>query len=263
MAAGFLGGLPGAGIPTGTVANIRAGGRTRVSGVLRAAILLSLVLALGRYVELIPHAVLAGILMKIGWDIIAWRFVTRIHRIQREHLLVMLITLGLTVFVDLVTAVVIGLVAAGMASARQFERMELDSVVSVPMLDRTFFGNRGAGADADDLSARVGLVALRGSFSVASSTNLIHSVSVDIQEHEVVILDFSNTLYMDDSAALVIEQLIDRAIAEKTECIVMGLDGPAAATLEALDALKRVPEDHFVETLDDAREIARGMLERA
>ena len=263
MAAGFLGGLPGAGIPTGTVANIRAGGRTRVSGVLRAAILLSLVLALGRYVELIPHAVLAGILMKIGWDIIAWRFVTRIHRIQREHLLVMLITLGLTVFVDLVTAVVIGLVAAGMASARQFERMELDSVVSVPMLDSTFFGGRGGGADADDLSARVGLVALRGSFSVASSTNLIHTVSVDIQEHEVVILDFSNTLYVDDSAALVIEQLIDRAIAEKTECIVMGLDGPAAATLEALDALKRVPEDHFVETLDDAREIARGMLERA
>ncbi len=263
MAAGFLGGLPGAGIPTGTVANIRAGGRTRVSGVLRAAILLSLVLALGRYVELIPHAVLAGILMKIGWDIIAWRFVTRIHRIQREHLLVMLITLGLTVFVDLVTAVVIGLVAAGMASARQFERMELDSVVSVPMLDSTFFGGRGGGADVDDLSARVGLVALRGSFSVASSTNLIHTVSVDIQEHEVVILDFSNTLYVDDSAALVIEQLIDRAIAEKTECIVMGLDGPAAATLEALDALKRVPEDHFVETLDDAREIARGMLERA
>ena len=42
--------------------------------------------------------------MKVGWDIIDWRFLTRIHRVQREHLLVMLITLGLTVFLDLITA---------------------------------------------------------------------------------------------------------------------------------------------------------------
>ena len=54
----------------------------------------------------------------------------------------MLITLGLTVFLDLVTAVAIGLIAAGMASARQFERLELDSVVSVPLLDRSFLGAR-------------------------------------------------------------------------------------------------------------------------
>ena len=106
----------------GTVVNIRAGGRTQVSGAIRAGILLALVLGLGQYVELIPHAVLAGILMKVGWDIIDWRFITRIHRVQREHLLVMVITMGLTVFVDLVTAVAIGFISAGMAYSRQLER---------------------------------------------------------------------------------------------------------------------------------------------
>ena len=136
--AGFIGGLPGAGATLGTVVNIRAGGQTQVSGALRAAILLALVLGLGKYVEAIPHAVLAGILMKVGWDIIDWRFILRIHRVQREHLLVMLITLALTVFVDLVTAVAIGLIAAGMAGARQFERLELDRVISVPLLDQSF-----------------------------------------------------------------------------------------------------------------------------
>ena len=128
VVAGLIGGLPGAGATLGTVVNIRAGGQTQVSGALRAAILLALVLGLGKYVEAIPHAVLAGILMKVGWDIIDWRFIMRIHRVQREHLLVMLITLALTVFVDLVTAVAIGLIAAGMAGARQFERLELDRV---------------------------------------------------------------------------------------------------------------------------------------
>ena len=122
MVAGMFGGLPGAGATMGTVTNIRAGGKTQVSGILRAILLLALLLGLGRFVEPIPHAALAGILMKIGWDVIDWRLllrIHRIHRIQRHHLFVMLMTLSLTVLVDLVTAVAIGLIAAGMAHARR------------------------------------------------------------------------------------------------------------------------------------------------
>ena len=260
VAAGFLWGLPGAGATMGTVVNIRAGGRTQVSGVLRAAILLALVLGLGRFVETIPHAVLAGILMKVGWDIIDWRFLTRIHHVQREHLLVMVITLGLTVFVDLITAVAIGLIAAGMASARQFERLELDSVVSVPLLDQSFLGSDESEDQESAFSARVGLVALRGSFTVASSNKLIDNISVDIRDHEVVILDFADTIYIDDSAALVVEQLVGSAIAQDTKCIVMGLNGLPADTLKALNVLRQVPEDCFANNLDEARETAKRIL---
>ena len=258
--AGFIGGLPGAGATLGTVVNIRAGGRTQVSGVIRAAILLALVLGLGRYVEAIPHAVLAGILVKVGWDIIDWRFITRVHRVQREHLLVMVITMGLTVFLDLVTAVAIGLIAAMMASARQFERLELDSVISVPLLDRTFLVSKEEADKVDPYSARVGLVSLRGSFSVASANKLITTISLDIRDHEVVILDFTDTVYMDDSAALVVEQMIDVATDEDTGCIVMGLEGMPETTLKALNVLKDVPGDQFVKTLDEAREVAKRML---
>ncbi len=258
--AGSIGGLPGAGATVGTVVNLRAGGRTRVSGVLCAAILLALVLEFGRFVETVPHAVLAGILMKVGWDIIDWRFITRIHRVQREHLLVMVLTMGLTVFLDLVTAVAIGLIVAGMASARQWERLELDSVMSVPLLDSTFLTPEDESDDADVFSARVGLVAMRGSFSVASSGKLTTVITADIRDHEVVILDFSDTVHMDDSAALVIEHLIDVARDQDTECIVMGLGGRPAVIMQALNVLRRVPEDHFVADIDEARDIANRIL---
>ena len=262
--AGFIGGLPGAGATLGTVVNIRAGGRTQVSGAIRAGILLALVLGLGWLVEKIPHAVLAGILIKVGWDIIDWRFITRIHRVQREHLVVMLVTMGLTVFLDLITAVVIGLIAAGMASARQFERLEMDSVVSVPLLDTAFFDKDDKddeGKDEQEMySARAGLVALRGSFSVASSSKLIDAISLDIEQHEVVILDFSDTVYVDDSAALVVEQLIDTAIEEDTAVIIMALKGNPAITLTALNVLKNVPEDRFVKNLEEARTVASKLL---
>ena len=259
MAAGFLGGLPGAGATMGTVINIRAGGRTPISGVICAAILLALVLGLARYVEIIPHACLAGILMKVGWDIIDWRFLTRIMRVQREHLAVMVITLLLTVFVDLVTAVAVGLIAAGMATSRRFERLQMDSVVSVPILDSVFF-HEGYALDEEDHSAHVGMVILRGVFTVASSHKLVSTISRDISEHDVVIFDFSDTAYMDDSASLVIEELIDTATAEHTECIVIGLSDQPAITLRALNALKQVPDDHFANDVDGAREIAARLL---
>ena len=163
-------------------------------------------------------------------------------------------------FLDLLTAVVVGMIAAAVTSARQFERLELDSVVSTPLLDQTFLGTDGTDDDADVFAARVGLVALRGNFSVASAAKMINTISVDIRDHEIVILDFSNTVYMDDSAALVMEQLIDGAMAEDVTCIVMGLTDLPATTLAALNVLRRVPEENFVEDLDGARKVARRIL---
>ena len=258
--AGLFGALPGAGATMGTVINIRAGGTTPVSGALRALLLLALVLGLGRYVEPIPLAALAGVLMKVGWDIIDWRLLASIHRIRREHLFVMLMTLGLTVFVDLVTAVGIGLIAAGMAHARQLERLELDSVVSVPLMDRTFLSGGEDTSGMDPHSARAGLVALRGTFTVASSHKLVEVIGADIKDHEVVIFDFSRATYVDDSAAMVIEQLIDVARNERTAVVVMGMTGTVAKTLRALDILRRVPDDHVVDTREQAREVASALL---
>ena len=258
--AGLFGGVPGAGATMGTVVNIRSGGRTRVAGALCAVLLLAVALGLGRYVESIPHAVLAGILIKVGWDIVDWRFVTHLHRVQREHLLVMVLTLGLTVFADLVTAVVLGLVAAGMASARQFERLELDNVISVPLLDTTFLTDSTLTEGSDRFSARVGLVALRGTFTVASSNKLIATLGADVRDHEVVIIDFSETVYMDDSAAVIVEQLIDVAIDEETKCIVVGTADLPLGSLQALDVLQRVPSDRCVNNLDEARKLAERLL---
>lgn len=260
IVAGLFGALPGAGATMGTVTNIRSGGSTPVSGVLRALLLLALVLGLGRFVEPIPLAALAGVLMKVGWDIIDWRLLSRVHRLQREHLFVMLMTLGLTVFVDLITAVAIGLIAGGMAHARRLEQLELDSVVSVPMLDMTFFAGDEALATADPYAAQVGMVALKGTLTVASSHKLVSVIGPDIKDHEVVIFDFSGTTYIDDSAAMVIEQLMEAAARSQTACIAMGLTDAAAATLVTFDILRDVPEDRIVGTLDEARRVARGIL---
>ena len=282
---GLFGGMPGAGNIPATVVNARIGGRTPLSGVLCSLVLLTLLLGLGGYVGEIPHAVLAGILMKVGWDIIDWKFITRIHRVQREHVVVMLITLGLTVFADLLSAIMLGLIVAALVSARQFEYLELDSVISVPLLDISFLadeqeededgdefdlladnllnllGDDDDDDDFDPFSARCGLLSFRGSFTVASANRMFTTISVDITDHEVAILDFSETDYMDDSAAFVVERLIDVAIEEDTECVVMGMEGPVGESLRKLHILRKIPEDRYVENMDEAKEVAKRILQ--
>ena len=257
LATGFVGGLPG-GASVCTVANIRAGAQTRVAGVLCALVLLALVLGLNDYAESIPHAALAGILMKIGWDFIDWRFFTRIRHVQREHLVVMLLTLVLTAFVDLIAAIALGLVFSALSSARQLERLELDNVVSTPLLDHTFLGP--SHSRDNQFRARVGLVRLKGRFTVASSQKLVNIIGADIRGHEVLILDFSDTAHIDDSAALVVEHMVDTAVTHGINPIVCGLDGQPKTCLMGLGVLRRIPEGSFVKDLDEARSLAIELL---
>ena len=258
MVAGMFGGMPGAGNTLGTLTNIHAGGTTRMSGATYAILMLVLVSGFGPYIEPVPRAALAGVLIKIGLDIVDWRVLVRVHRMRLRHAVIMLMTLGITVFVDLVTAVTVGLIVAAMSHARQLESLELDNVISVPMLDRQFFGLTGD--TVDPYSARTGLVSLKGMFSVASSHRLMGAFSTDVRKHDVVIFDFSETVHVDDSATFVIARLMEAALESDTELIVVGLSGSVLAAFEAFDLLRAVPEGRSVETLDEAREIARGLL---
>ncbi len=260
VAAGLIGGLPGAGAQVSTATNIRAGARTRASGVLRAVFLLMLLMGLGPMVEPIPHATLAAILIRVGWGLVDWDLLKGVRRLIPVYSVVMLTTLGLTVCADLITACAIGLILAGMAHARQLKRLELDSVVSVPLLDQTFFADDAGIDGVDPYSARVGLVALQGRFTVASSKHLVDSIGADIKDHEVVIFDFSGTTYLDDSAARLIGQLLDIASEQRTAYVLTGISDSVAKILIAFGVLRRVPEGQLVETIEQAKSAARRLL---
>jgi len=257
LAAGILGALPGAGATLGTVTNIRAGGRSPLAGILAAILLLGLLLGFGWIAEPIPLAVLAGILIKVGWDIIDWRFVVHLRAIRLEYVLVMLLTFLVTVFVDLVTAVALGLIVAGVVRSRDLARNELESVVSVPIVDLDFFSSL---ADIDPSNLPVGLIRLRGSFSIASANELTRVIAADIEDHDIIILDFSETTSVDDSAALAIEELVQSAIDDDTACVVSGLSGNVARTLQSLEVFRRVPDGHFVDSFDEAKQLSKHLL---
>ena len=251
IAAGLVGGLPGAGATMRTVVNVRAGGRTPLSGALHAIILLALVLGMGPLAEKIPHAVLAGILLKVGWDIIDWKYLRRIAAAPKDNVLVMLVTFGLTVFIDLITAVAVGFILASFVAARRAEADELKGVTALALSPE---GGELSQEDhhlLESLDDNVILVRLRGRFSYASARELTYSIGNINGSHTAIIYDFSETAYVDTSAAMAVGDLLTSAFESVGNCYVCGLSGQTLDILNSLGALENVPDSHIFDTRHD------------
>jgi SulP family sulfate permease len=129
--AGFFGGLPGAGATMRTVVNIKAGGRTPISGALHSIVLVAIILGAGSLASEIPKAVLAGILIKVGTDVIDWDYISRVKDIPRASIIIMVTVMTVTVVVDLLIAVAIGMTMASFIFMHRMTRMQVDGIDAV------------------------------------------------------------------------------------------------------------------------------------
>ena len=253
VAAGIVGVLPGS-ANIATMTSRRFGGKTVVAGIICQVIVAGLILYFASYVAPLPLAVLSAIVMLVGWHLIDFSFLLKIRDVDIRHSTVMLVTMGVTVFIDPLLAILFGVIAANVVNAARLEFLELDSVISTPLLDATF------GVDTDEYEARIGLLAFRGTFTVSSSRKLVQSISQDIRDHEVVIFDLSDTTHVDDSSAHLLALLLDRAKQTSTEIVACGVTDRIRRTLYAFGVLDRIPQDRLVETQKDARELAWTLL---
>ena len=179
-----------------TVVNDRAGGRTRLSGALHALILLALVLGLGPIAEHIPHAALAGILMKVGWDIIDWSYLKRFRSAPRDKLSAMLVTPTLTVFVDLIAAVTVSLILAGFVTACCMETEEFKGISKLALPENEDSLSEAERATLKRNNGKIALLALRGRFSYASARKFVQRVGIGISGFQVSIFDFTEAAHI-------------------------------------------------------------------
>ncbi|MCF8237327.1 MAG: SulP family inorganic anion transporter [Saprospiraceae bacterium] len=135
MGAALIGGLPGAGATMRTVINIRAGGRTRISGVIAGVFLIIVLLGLGPVVGHVPNAVLAGILITVGIGIIDYKGMRHLRKIPKADAIVLIIVLLLTVFVDLLVAVAVGMVLATVLFMKNISDVIENKAYSSPLQD--------------------------------------------------------------------------------------------------------------------------------
>ena len=248
--AGLFGAIPGAGATMRTVVNIRTGGQTKIAGILHALVLLAVVISLSPLASKIPHAVLAGILIKVGWDIIDVNYLKRAHMGPRWDLALMVLVLGLTVFVDLITAVAAGVILAALAFVKQLADQQLEQFRSG---ETSMSPEEQALLDKAD--GHVLLFDFGGPLSFGASTDLALRVRERAQEKgEAIVLDFSRVPFLDVSAARAVETIIcDARVAERT-IYITGMSDEVAGVLSGLDADHCLPADtHYSSRLEALR----------
>ncbi len=220
---GLFGGLPGAGATMRTVVNIKAGGLTPISGALHAIILLIIVLGAGPLASYIPKAVLAGILIKVGTDIIDWDYLKNIHKAPKAGASIMFIVLFLTVFVGLLEAVAVGMTIASFLFLKRSTDLQIESISTITSADKnketpltpleTKVMHQAAG--------KILLYHIGGALSFGAAKGMVRCLN-NYTDYKVLMIDLSSVPLIDYSSARALFDIIQTAQQEKRYVYLVG-----------------------------------------
>ncbi len=249
---GLFGGLPGAGATMGTIVSIQAGSKTALSGLFRAGILIVVVLWAADLTSHIPLAVLSGIALKVGIDIIDWGFLRRAHVISGKGAVITYSVITLTVFVDLIAAVGIGLFVANVMTVTRLSELQAEDVKTVTDPDETDLALTDEERDLLKWAAgTIILFYMRGTMIFGTSRAITRKNS-EVSGCNGLVIDLLDVKHLGVSAALSLEEaILDMLRAGRTVSIA-AKDRQPLKRLKNLGLLDKIPAENIVETRLDA-----------
>jgi SulP family sulfate permease len=254
---GLFGGLPGAGATMGTVVSIQAGSKTALSGLVRAAILLVVLLWAADLTSVIPLAVLAGIALKVGVDIIDWRFLRRAYSISGKGALITYGVIALTVFVDLIVAVGIGLFLANVMTITRLSELQSDDVKAVTDPQETDL--ELSALEKELLIAAAGkvlLLHLKGTM-IFGTSRAISRKNSQIEDCMALVVDLKDVPHLGVSSALALEEaMLDMIDAGRSVYVVAASDQQPIKRLETMGVLKKIPAENITDKRSKALKLA-------
>ncbi|MDR4460102.1 MAG: SulP family inorganic anion transporter [Nitrospirales bacterium] len=261
MVAGLFGGLPGAGATMRSVANIRSGGRTPISGALMGLVLLATLLWLGPLAEKIPLAVLAGILLKVGVDIIDWRFLQHIWDAPKTDVGIMIVVFVITVAVDLITAVAVGVVLASLLFVKEMSDLQLANMnVITEVHDESPLAPEEV-AVMERNAGKILLIHVDGPMSFGSAKNMVRRLETvpGLRKFTSCVLDLSDVSAIDGTAALAIDDMLRIIRAHKQHLFFVGMQPHVIQALEGFRVLSHIQPGHrYAERLDALQHAAQA-----
>ena len=256
MISGFFGALPGAGATMGTVTNIQVGARSPVSGIVRALVLALVVLVAGGLTEPIPMAVLAGIAVYVGFNILDWSFIQRAHKVSVQGMVIMYGVMLLTVFVDLIVAVGLGVFISNIIIIEQLSREQARKVKAISDADENDVPlTDSERAILDQANGKVLFFYLSGPmiFSVSKAISRQHT---SICDYQVMILDLTDVPMLDVTVGLALENAIKDALDADCEVLLLCPNTKTRQQLEKFSILASLANDKNYASREEALQAA-------
>ena len=255
LLSGFFGGLPGAGATMGTVVNIQSGAKSPTSGIVRALILLLVVLWAAKLIAPIPMAVLAAIALYVGLNILDWSFLKRAHKVAWSPTIIMYGVMLLTVFVDLIIAVGIGVFIANILTIEKLSRLQSSNIKTISDADDDTPLSDDEQSLLDQSNGNVLYFYLSGPmiFGVSKTIARHHNT---IKDYKALVLDLSAVPMIDLTVGLALENAIKDAIDAQCHVYIYCPNGQAIDRLQKLGVPQLLPDDAFVDSRREALEKA-------
>lgn len=260
--AGFFGGLPGAGATMRTVVNVKAGGKTPISGALHAVVLLAIVLGAGGMASYIPHAVLAGILIKVGTDIIDWDYLKRLHTAPKAGVAMMLTVLLMTVFIDLIMAVAVGMAMAGMVFMKRMVDLQLESISTIRDVDEDTPLSEEEAEIIKQADGRILLFHLGGPMSFGAAKGMARQLS-QFDEYDVLVLELTDVPQIDFTATRALFDMVYDVQSDKRHVVLVGCHQQVCDMMKKQGITDRVPKECQVNNRLDALHVASKFVQKA
>jgi len=259
VVSGLFGAMPGAGATMGTVVNIQSGGRTALSGIVRAMVLMLVVLLAAPLASKIPLAVLAGIAVKVGIDIIDWEFLKRAHHLSLKAAVITYGVIVLTVLVDLIAAVGIGVFVANVLTIDRMSTLQSRKVKTISTADDDVELSDEEQQLLDRASGMVLLFQLAGPmiFGVAKAIAREHNA---IGNCQAVVFDLSEVSHLGVTAAIALENAVKEAMEVGRDVFMVGVSGSTENRLRKLKLLERLPAQNITSDRLSALRLAVGGL---
>ena len=263
MISGLFCGISGAGATMRTVVNVKSGGRTQISGMVHSLLLLAVLLGLGSLVRYVPLAVLAGILITVGWGIIDFKGFKDLLRIPRADAVVLIIVFLLTVFVDLLTAVGIGMVIACVLFMKRASDLVEGGYSTAEM---TNFDKESPWQDEggmpDKVKHKIYIQRLNGPIFFGTITKFQQVMNDVPEDAKIVIIRMRLVSFMDQSGLYAMETAI-KELQDRGVLVLMTIIQPQPMymlkTMKVIPEL--VPELHTFETFEDCTEFLKNRVE--
>jgi SulP family sulfate permease len=233
VGAGLIGGLPGAGATMRTVVNIDAGGRTRLSGIVHGLGLLLVLLGASEYAALIPLPVLAGILITVGLGIIDYKGLKHIAEVPKSEAVIMLTVMILTVFVDLLQAVAVGMVLASILFMKKMGDLAEEKASSMSMNT-----SMGGLLEDDDKECQIYVQSFDGPIFFGF-TSYFSGIISELPQVKMIVLRMENVPYIDQSGMYAIEDAVLDLESRGIEVFITGIQTQPD---DRLRRIKLIPE---------------------
>lgn len=246
--ASLFGGIAGTGAIVRSMVNVRAGGRTRLSGIIHGLILAAIVLAFTGPVGKIPLGALAGVLMMTAIGMFELEPVLRVPKTPLYDSMVMVAVMVITVATDLITAVEIGMVLAAFLFVHRMSNLE---IVTRGTLAGDSENPTVSTALPRHLRERIAVFHVEGPLFFGAAKSFVAALE-DLTDTDLVLLDLSGVPVVDQTGAERLVDISERLSRQGRHLLVAGARKEVRRTLLGLGAVERIGIGRFHKTLERA-----------